>query len=58
MNTDPSELRPEVITGEVVVAKNPCFHPGDVRKLRVRLFWLLTCPALQGLSWGTTPIFC
>ena len=39
MNTDPSELRPEVITGEVVVAKNPCFHPGDVRKLRVRLFW-------------------
>ncbi|XP_066293027.1 uncharacterized protein [Branchiostoma lanceolatum] len=22
-----------VLTGEVVVARNPCFHPGDVRKL-------------------------
>uniref|UniRef100_A0A2P2JTS8 RNA-dependent RNA polymerase n=1 Tax=Rhizophora mucronata TaxID=61149 RepID=A0A2P2JTS8_RHIMU len=26
--------RPEVIKGRVVVAKNPCLHPGDVRVLR------------------------
>lgn len=25
------------ITGEVMVAKNPCFHPGDVRVLKVRI---------------------
>ncbi|CAH1273336.1 Hypp5087 [Branchiostoma lanceolatum] len=24
----------KVLTGEVVVTRNPCFHPGDVRKLR------------------------
>ncbi|XP_035696221.1 probable RNA-dependent RNA polymerase 1 [Branchiostoma floridae] len=24
----------KVLTGDVVVSRNPCFHPGDVRKLR------------------------
>lgn len=27
---------PQVIQGTVIVAKNPCFHPGDVRVLQVR----------------------
>ena len=26
---------PEVVTGDVIVAKNPCFHPGDVKCLQV-----------------------
>lgn len=24
-----------VITGPVIMARNPCFHPGDIRKLQV-----------------------
>ena len=27
---------PAIVTGTVVVAKNPCFHPGDVRKFQAR----------------------
>jgi RNA-dependent RNA polymerase len=26
---------PSIITVDVIIAKNPCFHPGDVRKLKV-----------------------
>ena len=26
---------PVVITGPVIMARNPCFHPGDIRKLQV-----------------------
>jgi hypothetical protein len=27
---------PQIIEGLVIVAKNPCFHPGDIRVLQVR----------------------
>lgn len=27
---------PLVVSGDIVVAKNPCFHPGDVRVLKAR----------------------
>lgn len=26
---------PQAIVGDVIVAKNPCFHPGDIRVLKV-----------------------
>ena len=26
---------PQVITGPVIMGRNPCFHPGDIRRLRV-----------------------
>ena len=35
VNPDPATERPRIVTGHVVVAKNPCFHPGDVRRLKV-----------------------
>ena len=31
-----SGKRPVLITGPVIMARNPCFHPGDIRKLQVR----------------------
>ena len=36
INPDPASELPRTITGGVVVAKNPCFHPGDVRRFKVR----------------------
>lgn len=27
---------PMIIKGPLIVAKNPCFHPGDIRVLKVR----------------------
>lgn len=37
-------MAPVVITGPVIMGKNPCFHPGDVRLLQVP--WrLLLCAA-------------
>ena len=32
---DGNGASPVVITGPVVMARNPCFHPGDIRKLQV-----------------------
>lgn len=29
---------PQLVAGNVIIAKNPCFHPGDVRVLQVRLW--------------------
>ena len=26
---------PQVITGPVIMGRNPCFHPGDIRRLQV-----------------------
>ena len=34
-NPGPLQDSPEIITGTVIVTKNPCFHPGDIRKLEV-----------------------
>lgn len=31
----------QTIRGEVLVAKNPCFHPGDVRVLKVQILYSL-----------------
>ncbi|CAF4410358.1 unnamed protein product, partial [Adineta steineri] len=28
---DENDMKPKVITGKVVVTKNPCHHPGDLR---------------------------
>ena len=30
-----SNTSPVIITGPVIMARNPCFHPGDIRKLQV-----------------------
>ncbi len=35
IDRDPLLDNPQVIQGTVIVAKNPCFHPGDVRLLQV-----------------------
>jgi len=34
---------PKVIQKPVIVAKNPCFHPGDVRLLQVKLYPTFLC---------------
>ncbi|EIE18524.1 RdRP-domain-containing protein, partial [Coccomyxa subellipsoidea C-169] len=36
VNSLPTMALPAIVTGTVVVAKNPCFHPGDVRKFQAR----------------------
>ena len=28
------ELHPQIISGDVIVTKNPCSHPGDIRLLK------------------------
>ena len=28
---------PQVITGPVIMGRNPCFHPGDIRRLQVSM---------------------
>ena len=43
INPDPAAELPRIITGGVVVAKNPCFHPGDVRRLKVHAAWHEQC---------------
>ncbi|CAF3432324.1 unnamed protein product [Rotaria sp. Silwood1] len=35
----------EIIRGSVIVTRNPCFHPGDIRKLKA-----VDVPALYGLK--------
>jgi hypothetical protein len=48
--------RRETITGEVLVAKNPCLHPGGVRVLKVQLGLLrsfclvLVCAEMRGMK--------
>ena len=32
----PLQESPRIITGHAIVTKNPAFHPGDIRKLKVR----------------------
>ena len=49
INPDPSKDMPRVIKGKVVVAKNPCFHPGDVRRLKVQSAALPKNSRLQNL---------
>lgn len=39
INAAPTQAQSAVVIGTVIVAKNPCFHPGDVRKLQA-------CPLL------------
>ena len=33
---------PQVITGPVMMGRNPCFHPGDIRRLQVSML-LYSC---------------
>ena len=33
---------PQVITGPVIMGRNPCFHPGDIRQLQVSVLLYLS----------------
>ena len=38
VDKSPLQDAPQVIKGPIIVAKNPCFHPGDIRVLQALHF--------------------
>ena len=44
-----SGMSPVVITGPVIMGRNPCFHPGDIRRLQVRHVYQHVCCASASL---------
>lgn len=59
-----NELVAHVVTGWVVVAKNPCLHPGDVRRLKAvdvpGLRHMVDCLVFpqNGHRWNSSPLCC
>ena len=58
-----NEIVAHVVEGWVVIAKNPCLHPGDIRKLKARnvpgLRHMVDCLVFpqKGHRWFNTPFY-